>query len=64
MRAHDVTQLGLRRLVGLIGAVSLVAAACSGGAASTAPSAAPSEAAASAAPTSELAGKTLEIAYL
>jgi ribose transport system substrate-binding protein len=65
MRALDVGRARPWRLAALVGAAALLAAACSGGATtSSAPSAVPSEAAASAAPTSELAGKTLEIAYL
>jgi ribose transport system substrate-binding protein len=69
MRAYDGGPKGLLRLIGLVSALSLVGAACSGTGASTAPSAAPS-AAASAAPSAEAsaapsaAAGPLEIAYL
>jgi len=69
MRATDGGPTGLRRLIGLVGAVALVAAACGGTGASTAPSAAPSTEA-SAAPSVELSAAPsaatgpLEIAYL
>ena len=65
MRAFDVAPARPRRLLVMIGAVAVIAAACGGSAATSAPStatsAAPSEAA-SAAPSE--AAKTLEIAYL
>ena len=49
MRAPDGRRLGLRRLAGSVGAIALIAAACSGSTGSAAPSG---------------ADKTLEIAYL
>lgn len=67
MRAHDGRLVGLERLVGLLGMVALIAAACGGGTATSAPSAASTETTASAAPSEaapSAAAKTLEIAYL
>lgn len=63
MRAHDVRWGARQRLVGLLGAVTLVAAACGGGTTvSTAPSVAPTDGAATVAPSAP--AETLEIAYL
>lgn len=63
MRAHDVRWGARQRLVGLLGVVALVAAACGGGTTvSTAPSVAPTDGAATVAPSAP--AETLEIAYL
>lgn len=66
MRAHDARRVGPQRLTGLLGAVTLFAAACGGTTASAAPSATASQAVATAAATAapSEAAKTLEIAYL
>ncbi len=67
MRTFEIRPLSLRRLGGLLGAASLILAACSGGAASSAPSpstAAPTTGASQAAATPSAAPKTLQIAYL
>ena len=68
MRALDGGLGGPRRLSVLIGSLALVAAACSGTGASTAPSTAPEPAASAAAPSEAAAPSTndepLELAYL
>ena len=66
MRAHGSSGARRRRLIAVLGVLSLAVAACSGTAESTAPSVAPSTAPTDAAetPAPSVALETLEIAYL
>ncbi len=61
MRTQQISRLDLKRLAGLLGAMTLTLAACGG---TTAPSEAPSADASQAVATPTAAPKTLEIAYL